>query len=244
MTGCPGEIGLGFEALFDLPGAGVSRGERDLSLQGAVAAGWCHPDPLVRAMGAVNTVIFRGRGRRGTTPTIPAFIAAYRAGRGAMRRPGPVLMIGTGGVGRAVAFGLLALGVAELRLADRDLRQGRGAGARPARRAARAGGDGQRTGRGAGPRGAEGLVNCTPSAWWGMTARPCPARPWPAPAWAFDAVYTPADTQFLHRCRRRRRAPISGWELFFWQGVHAWARFSGLPLDLARLRADLPPGVS
>jgi shikimate dehydrogenase len=32
---------------------------------------------------------------------------------------------------------------------------------------------------------------------------------------------------------------IPGWELFFWQGVHAWAHFAGLPLDEARLRADL-----
>jgi shikimate dehydrogenase len=32
---------------------------------------------------------------------------------------------------------------------------------------------------------------------------------------------------------------ISGWELFFWQGVHAWQHFAGLPLDEEGLRADL-----
>jgi shikimate dehydrogenase len=30
-----------------------------------------------------------------------------------------------------------------------------------------------------------------------------------------------------------------GYELLFWQGVHAWAHFAGQPLDLGRLRAEL-----
>ena len=60
-------------------------------------------DPLVRAMGAVNTVVFdRGRAR-GFNTDYSGFMAAYRA---VMASPpsGPVLLIGTGGVGRAVAF--------------------------------------------------------------------------------------------------------------------------------------------
>jgi shikimate dehydrogenase len=32
---------------------------------------------------------------------------------------------------------------------------------------------------------------------------------------------------------------MSGWELFFYQGVHAWAIFAGLPLDEDALRHDL-----
>jgi len=57
--------------------------------------------------------------------------------------------------------------------------------------------------------------------------------------WAFDAVYTPADTQFLTDAAAQGLAVISGWELFFWQGVHAWALFSGLPLDRDALRSAL-----
>jgi shikimate dehydrogenase len=60
--------------------------------------------------------------------------------------------------------------------------------------------------------------------------------------WAFDAVYTPSDTRFLSDAASAGAAVISGWELFFWQGVHAWARFAGLPLDEGRLRADLLAG--
>jgi shikimate dehydrogenase len=58
--------------------------------------------------------------------------------------------------------------------------------------------------------------------------------------WVFDAVYTPVDTQFLRNAEAAGPAVISGYELFFWQGVHAWEIFAGLPLDLAALRAALP----
>ena len=58
-------------------------------------------------------------------------------------------------------------------------------------------------------------------------------------AWAFDAVYTPADTRFLQDAAAEGATLIPGYELFFYQGVHAWAHFSGAPLDEARLRADL-----
>ena len=35
---------------------------------------------------------------------------------------------------------------------------------------------------------------------------------------------------------------FAGWELFFWQGVHAWRHFSGRDVDRAALRADLLAG--
>ena len=57
--------------------------------------------------------------------------------------------------------------------------------------------------------------------------------------WAFDAVYTPVDTQFLQDAAAEGLSVISGYELFFYQGVHAWAHFANLPLDETRLRADL-----
>ncbi len=57
--------------------------------------------------------------------------------------------------------------------------------------------------------------------------------------WAFDAVYTPADTLFLTNAAAAGLTVMSGWELFFYQGVHAWAIFAGLPLDEDALRHDL-----
>ncbi|MEI4485812.1 shikimate dehydrogenase [Frigidibacter sp. MR17.14] len=194
-------------------------------------------DPLVAAMGAVNTVIFEADGPRGFNTDHSGFMAAYRGLRGETR-PGVVAMIGTGGVGRAVAFGLLGLECTELRLVDRD----------PARAEALA-----RDLRAAAPgvtvtchadaagavAGAEGVINCTPVGMVGYEGTPVPRAALAGAGWAFDAVYTPEHTQFLADARAEGLAILSGWELFFWQGVHAWTLFSGLDLDRDALRRSL-----
>ncbi len=52
----------------------------------------------------------------------------------------------------------------------------------------------------------------------------------------FDAVYTPVETQFLLDAERAGLHVISGYELFFGQGVDAWKIFTGVEIDHARLR--------
>ncbi|SNR54598.1 shikimate dehydrogenase family protein [Puniceibacterium sediminis] len=194
-------------------------------------------DPLVRAIGAVNTVIFEADGPRGHNTDYSGFKAAYDRVRGGADT-GPVLMIGTGGVGRAVAFGLVALGTRELRLVDRDAAKAEAlaealTAAAPdmkvtiwvdAEKAAS---------------GVSGLINCTPVGMVGYGGTPLPRSSMTGSEWVFDAVYTPADTQFLTDAAAEGLTVISGWELFFYQGVHAWALFSGTPLDETALRADL-----
>ena len=198
-------------------------------------------DPLVRAIGAVNTVIFHGDGPRGHNTDHSGFTAAYRRVRGD-EDTGPVLLIGAGGAGRAVAFGLIALGATDLRLVDRD-RAKAAALAHDLRRAmpdvvVSTGDDAV-----AAARGAAGLINCTPVGMVGHDGTPLPRAAMAGAVWAFDAVYTPADTQFLTDAAAQGCDVIPGWELFFYQGVHAWAHFAGLPLDEDRLRHDLTQGA-
>ena len=50
------------------------------------------------------------------------------------------------------------------------------------------------------------------------------------------------DTQFLQDAAAEGLQIISGYELFIGQGLDAWALFTGLPLDEARLRRDLAAG--
>ncbi|MGY6703546.1 shikimate dehydrogenase family protein [Roseinatronobacter sp.] len=196
------------------------------------------PDPLVRAVGAVNTVIFGADGPVGHNTDYSGFIAAYRGLRGDSPT-GAVLMIGTGGVGRAVAFGLVALGVQDLRLVDRDHAKASALAAdlqRAAPQLAVQVGQCAETAAS----GAQGVVNCTPVGMVGYEGTPVARSALAGAEWVFDAVYTPAETQFLTDARAQGAQVLSGWELFFWQGVHAWALFSGgLGLDLDRLRADL-----
>ena len=90
-----------------------------------------------------------------------------------------------------------------------------------------------------GAAGASGLVNCTPVGMVGYDGTPLPRSLMAGASWAFDAVYTPVDTRFLQDAAAGGLTCISGYELFFYQGVDAWRIFSGRPVDEARLRAAL-----
>ncbi|REJ65908.1 MAG: shikimate dehydrogenase, partial [Proteobacteria bacterium] len=76
-------------------------------------------DPMVRAIAAVNTVVFDGTLSKAYNTDYTGFIAAYEQVR-ASAAPGVCCLVGTGGVGRALAFGLVKLGADEIRLFDRD----------------------------------------------------------------------------------------------------------------------------
>jgi shikimate dehydrogenase len=194
-------------------------------------------DPLVRALAAVNTVVFASNGPTGHNTDYSGFMAAYRNSAGDAA-PGPVCMIGAGGVGKAVAFALMGLGLKELRLVERDLPKAEGLAAvlkaedqtlditvtaDPAEAAA----------------GASGVINCTPVGMVGYGGTPLPRDLMTGASWAFDAVYTPVDTQFLKDAKAEGLTIISGYELFFYQGLHAWEIFSGRPIDEAILRRAL-----
>lgn len=234
----PADTGRDFDAVFAQCAQGGFRGVNVTYPYKERAAGLVRiPDMRVRAIGAVNTVIFGAGGAEGHNTDYTGFMAAYARIRGAAQ-PGPTLVIGAGGVGRAICYALVELGLRDLRLADRD--PGKAEHLAGGLRAA-APGLSVTCGADAGRLavGARGLVNCTPVGMDGHDGTPLPRAAMDDPDWAFDAVYTPADTRFLSEAEAAGAQPVSGWELFFYQGLHAWARFAGLPLDETRLRQDL-----
>lgn len=234
----PADMGAEFDTVFDLC---ARRGYRGINVtypyKERAARKVEIGDPLVRAIGAVNSVLFETGGPVGFNTDYTGFIAAYRGVRGAAAT-GPCCLIGTGGVGRALAFALLALDAGEIRLVDRDTAKARALAADLARVAGGArivvGDDAV-----AAATGASGLLNGTPVGMVGHDGTPLPRAAMAGAEWAFDAVYTPVDTRFLDDAEAEGLAIIPGYELFFYQGVHAWAHFAGRPLDEARLRADL-----
>jgi shikimate dehydrogenase len=234
----PRHLGLDFDQTFALCAAGSYRGVNvTYPYKEAVTARVRIDDPLVRAMGAVNTVVFEADGPHGFNTDHSGFMAAYRAARGS-QPPGRTLMIGAGGVGKAVAFGLVALGLSEIAIADRDVDKAEAlcAALRQVRPGldASAGADAE-----AMAQGAAGIINCTPVGMTGLEGTPLARSALQGAAWAFDAVYTPVETQFLRDAADHGLSIISGYELFFHQGVDAWRIFTGLGLDPARLRAAL-----
>jgi shikimate dehydrogenase len=234
----PKDMGLSFDEVFEQAHAGGFRGINvTYPYKEVVTAKVTVTDPLVRAIGAVNTVVFDADGPKGFNTDYSGFMAAYRAVRGP-QGPGTVCLIGTGGVGKAVAFGLIGLNADTIRCVDLD----------PAKAEALAavlralGSDTVVETSGdalSAAKGVDGIINCTPLGMVGIGGTPLPAQAIAGATWAFDAVYTPVETQFLQDAKAAGLTVISGYELFFGQGVDAWDIFTGIPLDHGALRAAI-----
>ena len=194
-------------------------------------------DPLVRAMGAVNTVVFGNDGAEGFNTDHSGFMAAYWGALG-KAAPGPVCLLGAGGVGKAIAFALLGLGARDMRLVEVD--QPKALALTAALKAVEpslaimASDDPADC-----VQGAEGLLNCTPLGMGGYGGTPLGPEWMGTAAWAFDAVYTPRDTVFLQDAAAAGLQTVSGYELFFHQGVHAFRHFTGCEVDEPALRKAL-----
>lgn len=234
----PKDMGLGFDEVFEQARADGFRGINiTYPYKEIVTAKVTVADPLVRAIGAVNTVVFDADGPKGFNTDYTGFMVAYRAVLGEAN-PGTVCLIGTGGVGKAVAFGLIGLNAKAIRCVDLDA-----AKADALAEALRALGSETRvetaTDAGTAAKGADGIINCTPLGMVGIRGTALPGKAMQGAKWAFDAVYTPVETQFLQDAQAAGLTVISGYELFFGQGVDAWDIFTGIPLDHAALRAAI-----
>lgn len=231
----PAQLGKPYDEIFESCAAGGYRGLNiTYPYKEAITARVKIEDPLVASMGAVNTVLFGGQQPLGFNTDYSGFIAAYRR-QIPDRPPGSVLLIGAGGVGKAVAYALIALDVAQIHLVDREIEK--------AEELARslsdlAPGVEISVSRSAPDRKAQvdGVVNCTPVGMVGSEGTPLDPDRMKDASWAFDAVYTPVNTQFLQDASQAGLEIISGYELFFFQGVHAWKLFSGEDTDEATLR--------
>ncbi len=233
----PGVLNQSFDAVFATASAERHGLNITLPYKERVVAKLQINDPLVRAMGAVNTVVFGSDEARGFNTDHSGFMAAYRGASG-NAVPGPVCLLGAGGVGKAIAFALLGLGARDMRLLEVDRPKAMALAA-----ALKAVAPGLAVTVSDDPAdcvpGAEGLLNCTPLGMGGYGGTPLLPEWMGAAAWAFDAVYTPRDTIFLQDAAAAGLRTVSGYELFFYQGVHAFRHFTGCDVDEALLRKAL-----
>ena len=234
----PAELGVGFDALFERCAAGDYHGINiTYPYKERAAARVAIESPLVRAIGAVNTIVFAADGPRGFNTDNTGFITAWRT-RFEPATPGVVCQVGAGGVGRAVAFGLAELDATAIRLFDLD--RARAEGLAAALRDARP--ETETTVAASledAAADARGIVNCSPVGMVGHDGTPVPRGLMPGAAWAFDAVYTPIDTRFLADAAAAGLDTLSGYELFFEQGQDCIEIFLGGRVDRTRLRQAL-----
>jgi shikimate dehydrogenase len=191
-------------------------------------------DPLIRRIGSLNTIAFDSGRMQGYNTDYTGFISAFLQ-RFPNMPPGLVTIIGAGGVGKAVAFGLVVLGASEIRIVDRDADKA----------GALASSLNEAVGRMLASHHleihtaiemADGVLNCTPIGMVGYPGTPVARQFLASLHWAFDAVYTPVETRFKSDAESAGAKFMSGYELFFNQGIQAFRIFTGRePQNLAQL---------
>ncbi|ALM53917.1 shikimate dehydrogenase family protein [Halomonas huangheensis] len=190
--------------------------EQAVGLAGRVSDG-------ARMVGSANTLVFEADGVVAENTDFTGFMRGYRATLGE-RAPGRVLLIGTGGVGKAVAFGIAQLGASEVLLVDLDHDRAKQLAAELQRFGFKARALPTQQLVDEAPR-CDGLINCTPVGHEKSPGCPLPPELVQAHHWIFDAVYVPAVTEFIAAAKAVGASVISGVSLFVFQGVDAFKHF-------------------
>ncbi|WP_163264648.1 shikimate dehydrogenase family protein [Chelativorans alearense] len=234
----PRDLGLEFEAVFDWCASAGFRGINvTYPYKEEVVPRVSMQDPVTAKIGACNTILYDGLQPQGHNTDYTGFVSAFRAAFGDSG-PGVVAMAGAGGVGKAIAFALARLGARELRIFDTDTRKADElASALVAAQVAM--NVASMPSISAATNGADGLVNCTPLGMDGHPGTAMEGDSFRGAAWAFDAVYTPVETRFLRLALDAGLAVMSGYELFFHQGIDAFRHFTGQEVDATELRNAL-----
>lgn len=228
---------VGAEALPDL----LARAER----AGFAGVNITHPckqaviplldelSPDARAIGAVNTVIFRGGRRTGHNTDWWGFAESFRRGLpgAALSR---VVQLGAGGAGAAVAHALLTLGARTLVIVDIEAAK---AEALAQSLAARFGQDRVATAAQVAEAvaGADGLVNTTPMGMAKYPGLPLPPDLLRPALWVADIVYFPLETALLRAARGVGCRTLSGGGMAVFQAVKAFELFTGLTPNAERM---------
>jgi quinate/shikimate dehydrogenase (NAD+) len=195
-----------------------------------------------RAIGAVNTVVFREGKRKGFNTDCSGFAVSFHQELGDVPRR-RVVLVGAGGAGAAIVHAVLTQGVEQLFIVDRDHER---AGAL-ARRVA-----GNHPGRvvvsadelASAMKRADGLIHATPTgmaAHPGLPFDPSLLRP---EMWLAEIVYFPLETELLRAARKRGCRTIDGGGMMVWQAVGAFEHFTGIKPDAARMEAHFRSMVS
>jgi shikimate dehydrogenase len=184
-------------------------------------------------LGAVNTVVFRDGRSLGRNTDWSGYGRAFR-----QVLPDAVedraVLVGAGGAGVAVGYGLLEQGAEHVWVLDSDRDR---ADACVVRLAKRFGDD--RVSVASDLRSAlddaQGLVNATPVGMHGHPGMPVPGEAVHDGLWVSDVVYFPLETELVALARARGCRVVPGGGMAVQQAVGAFERFTGRAADAARM---------
>ena len=185
-----------------------------------------------RAMGAVNTVVFKGGRAIGHNTDGSGWAWGFRRALPDADLSSAVLL-GAGGAGSAIAHAVLRLGAQRLRIVDADPARARElATALCALYGPRA--EGVADIASAMP-GASGLIHATPVGMTKLPGMPLPADLLHPGLWVSEVVYFPLDTALLQAARSKGCRVVDGGTMAVGQAVGAFEHFTGRAADPARM---------
>jgi len=193
--------------------------------------------PLARRIGAVNTVVRRPAGSLfGTNTDISAAVASIEAvvGKGWLKGK-RALLLGAGGLGRAIAFALADAGTI-LTITDIDMKRAESLAAEVSAVAVLSGFRFP---------GSELILNCSPV---GMHPKsevsPVPLEMLRSGMVVYDAVYNPAETKLLRDARAAGCRTVSGLDHFLRQAVEQFELWTGQSAPVETMRRVLTESLT
>jgi 3-dehydroquinate dehydratase/shikimate dehydrogenase len=200
-------------------------------------------DDQVAGIRAANTIVFKDVKLFGYNTDCSAALESLEsalrnrgAEEGELLKDKKVLILGAGGVARAIAFGLLRAG-AQVTLTSRDYRRSDLLAADLKCKSI------DWTGRANHPH--EILINCTPV---GMHPKldntPFDAEWFNRKAVIFDTVYNPEQTLFIKQAREAGCATITGVDMFVRQAARQFKLFTGREANIETMRKEVMRAIS
>ncbi|MEP6565842.1 MAG: shikimate dehydrogenase [Mesorhizobium sp.] len=230
-------LGLSVEALPELLTAAERLGFTGLNItfpcKQAVIEHLHELDPDARAIGAVNTVLFRSGRRLGYNTDWSGFAESFRRGLADVGRD-RVVQFGAGGAGAAVSHALLSLGTGRIAIVDIDRQR---AGDLAEALCARFG-----PGRAVASEDvaeavstAAGVVNTTPVGMAKFPGMALPVGMLSSKLWVADVIYFPMETELLREAKARGCRIMSGAGMAVFQAADAFRLFTGAAPDVKRM---------
>ncbi|HAA44347.1 MAG: shikimate dehydrogenase [Halomonas sp. 54_146] len=193
----------------------------------------------VKRVGTANTLLFDEGGLRAENTDYTGFISAYRHSFGD-QPAGDVLLIGAGGVGRAVACALGQLAASCLHILERDSARGESLSRDLNAMGITAECITPEQAQHALPKW-QGVVNCSPIGHINHPGCPIDTAGLGPQHWVFDAVYIPAHTELLNAAHQAGAKSLSGVDLFVFQGVDAFRFFTAEAIASEQIDAHVIP---
>jgi len=184
-------------------------------------------------LGAVNTVLFRDGRRLGRNTDWSGYSSAFRSALPDAVRDRTVL-VGAGGAGVAVGYGLLRQGAEHVAVLDTEVERAQRCTERLARRF---GDDRVSVTQDVAEalEDAKGVVNATPVGMLGHPGSALPTELLRSDLWVSDVVYFPLETQLVATARSRGCRVLPGGGMAVHQAVGAFEYFTGRTPDAGRM---------